>query len=98
MIKLKVMNKDNSEQKTIDINDSKNMLDLMLDNDVQIYYGCFGGSCGSCKCSIVDGEEYIDKEAIRPAVLKGLKENEFLPCIAKIKKDSDKEIIIKREV
>lgn len=97
MVKLTVLNKDNSLQKKIDITDKKNLLDEMLDNDVEIFFGCFGGSCASCKCSIVEGSENIDLEAVRPLVFKGLKENEFLPCIAKIK-DSNKEVVIKREL
>jgi len=85
MVKLEILNKDGSLDKLVEIDGSKNILDQMIDNGSSVIFGCFGGSCGSCKCKIESGEELIDKEAVRPAVLKGMKEKDFMPCIAKLK-------------
>ena len=96
MTKIKIYNKDSSLETQTTITSNKNMLDEMLDQGSQIIFGCFGGSCGSCKCEILKGEELIEKEAIRPIVLKGLNDNEFLPCISKIKESENEEIEIRK--
>ena len=94
MTKLKIYNKDNSLLNQIQINSKDDILKQILNNDLQIYYGCLGGSCGACACTITKGKEHIEKEATKKAVYKGLKENEFLPCIAKIKENVNKNEII----
>ena len=92
MVKVTILNKDGSLDQEVEMNTSKNMLDQALDGKADILFGCFGGSCATCICSIERGEELIDKEGIRSFIYKGLKEKEFLPCIAKIK-EKDVKII-----
>ncbi len=96
MVKLKILNKDGSEEKTIDISSKQSVLDEMLDNDSKIIFGCFGGSCGSCKCRIISGEKGIEKEGLKKIILKDLNTDEFLPCVAKVKDNYEEEIIIQK--
>lgn len=98
MVKVTINDKKNSLDKDILIDNSKSILDNMIDNNVQVFYGCMGGSCGACKCEITYGIEFIEKEAIRPKVYRGVKENEVLTCIAKLKKDipNNAQITIKK--
>lgn len=95
MVKLKVYDKDNIEIKTLDLKDEdlvnqrfrrkNSILDLLLNNGVNMFYGCMGGSCSACVCELISGEQFIDKEGIHEQVFKGIKDNEFLTCIASIK-------------
>ena len=77
----------------------KSILDIFLDNDIEIFYGCMGGSCGACICDIVEGEEYIDKEKIRTQVYKNVNQKEVLTCIAGFKENTPKnsKIVIKKK-
>jgi len=94
MVKLEILNKDGSSEKIVEVDSSKNLLDQMIDNGSLVIFGCFGG-CGSCKCQIENGAELINKEAIRPAVLKGMKDDDFMPCIAKLKNNVGEGSIIR---
>lgn len=100
MTKLKIYNKDQSFLNQITLNGKDNFLKQMLNNNIQIYYGCQGGSCGACACTIINGKENIDTEAKKKAVFKGLEKGEFLPCIAKIKENlkGDEIIEIKKKL
>lgn len=85
-LKITILTKTNKLEKDIFIKKpDRSILDNMLDEDIQIFYGCMGGSCGACKCELVEGEEYIEKEGIRPKIYKGITGKEFLPCVAKLK-------------
>jgi len=96
-MKLSIYNKDNSLEKEIECNSEKTLLDQMLVNNSSIHTGCFGGSCGACKCEIIEGEKFIDREAIKLAVYKDLKNNQVLPCIAKLKENvKDGEVKLKK--
>lgn len=96
-VEMKVLEKDGSDSGSCNLTSEKSMLDIALDNNINILFGCFGGSCGTCKCSIEEGEELIDKEATRSAIYGDLKEKEFLPCIAKLKEGIDSgKIVIKK--
>jgi len=89
-LKISILDKNNKFEKDIYIKKpNRSILDNMLDEDIQIFYGCMGGSCGACKCEIIEGEEFIDKEGIRPKIYKGTTGKEFLPCVAKIKPNID---------
>lgn len=94
MVQLKIYNKDNSFLSQIDLNTRDDILKQLLDNNIQIFYGCMGGSCGACISTIEKGEEHINKEGRKSAVYKGLKEREFLPCIATIKENLNENEII----
>lgn len=96
-VKLKVNNKDGSFDKEIEVPNKKSLLDEMLDKNVEVYFGCMGGSCSACKCKILKGMEHIDKEAMGPQVYKDVAEDEVLSCIAKVKDEAqDVEIEIQK--
>lgn len=98
MAKLKVFDKDGNLITVLDINDEnsynkilkrkKSILDLLLDNKIDIYYGCMGGSCSACVCEIMSGEEHIDREGLHEQIYKGIGEKDILTCIATIKESS----------
>ncbi len=90
---IKVYNKDLTLAGEISSDEKQSILDTAIDNDISILFGCCGGSCGTCKCEIIKGKEYIDKEAIRKTVYSDVKENEFLACIAKVKPNTNEKII-----
>lgn len=94
MNQLKIYNKDQSYLAQIKLNKEQTILKQLIENNIQIFYGCMGGSCGACACRIISGEENIDKEAKKKAVFKGVKKGEFLPCIAKIKNNLEQDKII----
>ena len=98
MVKLKIYNKDNSFLNEIKLNSKEEILNQLINNNIEIFYGCMGGSCGACASTILKGEEHIDKEARKPAVFKGLKDKEFLPCIARVKEDNDEIIEIRKRL
>jgi ferredoxin len=104
MIKINFIDKNEKEIKQIKINKEnlikrrrkKSILEIAIENNIPMKYGCMGGSCGACISKIINGEEYLNIEGMRKLVYKGLKENEFLPCIAQIKEEyEDKDIEIK---
>ena len=91
--KLKIHSKTGEFEREIELGGKRSLLDDMLDNGVQVFFGCMGGSCSACKCRITKGMEKIDKEAMGPQRYKDVKENEILSCIAKVKDDVDGETI-----
>lgn len=95
---LKVYDKKNNFLNEISVDSQKSILDQMLDKGLPILFGCFGGSCGTCLCEIISGKEHLNTSAIRPLIYKGLKENQFLPCIAKINTDAKEEDIIELKI
>jgi ferredoxin len=98
MAVIKVLNKDGNLINEIEVNventfnkilkRKKSILDILLDNKIDIYYGCMGGSCSACVCEIIEGKEHIDKEGLHEQVYKGIGEKDFLSCIATIKDES----------
>jgi ferredoxin len=69
----------------------KSILAILLDNQIEMYYGCMGGSCSACITELISGEEFIDKEGLHEQVYKGIKGKDFLSCIATIKDNIDEE-------
>ena len=110
MAKLKVFNKDGNMIATVDVTEEKSynkilrrkksILDILLDNKIDIYYGCMGGSCSACVCEIISGGEHIDREGLHEQIYKGIGEKDILTCIATIKDSSmqDGEIEIKTKL
>ncbi len=94
MVKLKLYNRKGDLEGEYQITSKKNILDEVLDNGGEILYGCFGGSCATCISTILSGKEFIDMEGIRAFVYRGLNEDEFLPCIAKIKEDAPVDAVV----
>mgnify|MGYP006270193911 CR=1 FL=1 len=104
MVKLRVFDKDDKEIKTLELKDEQlvnqrfkrknSILDILLDNGVNMFYGCMGGSCSACVCDLINGEEYIEREGVHEQVYKGISENEFLTCIASIKQGLSEDSII----
>ncbi len=94
-IKITVYNKDGSFNKEFQGTSDIALLDQLIEENTDIYYGCMGGSCSACKCKILKGMEHIDKEGFGKQVYQGVKENEVLSCITKIK-DKDCEIEIEK--
>lgn len=98
-IKITILKKNNSLEKDIYIKKpNRSILDNMLDENIEIFYGCMGGSCGACKCEIIEGEEFIEKEGIRSKIYKAIQGKEFLPCVAKLKNnvEENSKITIKK--
>lgn len=70
----------------------KSILDILLDNNIQIFFGCMGGSCSACVCKVKSGEEFIDREGVGAQIFQGIAKEELLTCIATIRQnlsDSD---------
>ena len=91
--KLKVHSKEGTFEQEIELGGKRSLLDDMLDNGVNVFFGCMGGSCSACKCKITKGLDKIDKEAMGPQRFKDVKEDEILSCISKVKDDVDDETI-----
>ncbi len=105
MAKLVFLNKDNKLLGELELSNQnlynriikrkKSFLDLALDNDIQLNYACMGGSCSACKCDIIEGLEFLNKEEVSKQIYANVKENECLTCIASIKDEFiDKDIKI----
>ncbi len=106
--KLKILDKNENIIKIVNLEEKdlitrsgreKSILDIMLDNDIDMFYGCMGGSCGACICDLENGGEFVEKEKIRPKVYKNVSEKEILTCIAGLKtpfKDNS-EIVVKKK-
>jgi ferredoxin len=90
---LHVYDKTGKFEKEIILEGKKSFLDEMLDHNIQVFYGCMGGSCSACKCKILSGNEFVDKEAMGPQVYSDVKEDEILSCIAKVKENSFGKVI-----
>lgn len=39
-----------------DVPEDKSILDVLLDNDINVQYGCMQGSCGMCESRVLDGQ------------------------------------------
>lgn len=104
MVVLKVYNKDDVLAATLHLKEDdlvnkrfqrkNSVLDILLNNNVEIYYGCMGGSCSACVCDLISGEEHIDREGIHEQVYQGIEPTEFLTCIATVKEDASDEAFI----
>ena len=98
MAKLKVFDKDDNLMMSLDVTNEnsynkilkrkKSILDILLDNKIDIYYGCMGGSCSACVCEVMSGSEHIDREGLHEQIYKGINEKDILTCIATIKDGS----------
>lgn len=62
----------------------KSLLDIAIDNNVPIKFGCMGGSCSACICEIKSGEEFVEKGGIKEQVYV-TNGNKILTCMATIK-------------
>lgn len=91
--KLKIHDKHGNFEKEISLTGKRSLLDEMLNEGIQIFFGCMGGSCSACKCRVIKGLENIDKEAVGEQRFTGVKEDEILTCIAKVKKNVKNETI-----
>lgn len=69
----------------------KSILAILLDNQIELYYGCMGGSCSACVTELVSGEEFIDKEGLHEQIYKGIRGKDFLSCIATVKDEIDED-------
>lgn len=98
VLKVEILNSNGTLNKVILIEESKtynkilkrskSVLDLLLDFNINVYYGCMGGSCGSCILKVIKGKEFLELEYFHGNVFENLLENEFLCCIAKFSKKS----------
>lgn len=83
MAKVTVKNDD----QTVEIPDGSLLAEL--DGKCSILFACKSGSCGSCKCKVLEGKENLeapnDVEQAGLATF-GSDPNERLLCVAKIKK------------
>lgn len=107
MVTLVVKNKDDKVKRELHLteddlvnkrfNRQNSILDISLNNNLDIPYGCMGGSCSACVCELVKGKDAVDKEGLHEQVYKGIGEEDILTCISTIKQDlpPETEIIIK---
>jgi len=76
-----------NDGKTVNLPDGSSLVEL--DGKCSILFACRSGSCGSCKCRVVEGKENLeapnDVEQAGLATF-GTDPNDRLPCVAKIKK------------
>ena len=91
--KLKVYDKKGNFEQEIELGGKRSLLDDMLDNGINVFFGCMGGSCSACKCKVTKGIEHIDKEALGPQVYTDVADDEVLSCIARAKEGVDEEEI-----
>ena len=91
--KAKVYDKNGNFEREIELTQNRSLLDSMLDNGVQVFFGCMGGSCSACKVKITKGMDKIDREAKGEQRYTDVKEDEVLSCIADVKEGVDGETI-----
>lgn len=102
-IKLKFYSKENSfigeflidEEKRFNkrLRRKKSILDLALDNNVNIQFGCMGGSCSACICEILSGEEFVEIGGIKEQIYK-TEGKKFLSCMATIKDEIPQDAVV----
>lgn len=95
-VKINFYSKDNNFIRTIIVPEEKrynprlrrkkSILDIGLDNNIDIKYGCMGGSCSACICEVISGEEYVEIGGIKEQVYK-TEGKKFLSCMATIKEE-----------
>ena len=64
------------------------------ENNIEIPFSCRAGACRTCLCTVLDGLDYIDREAFGMQCLP-TDDNEILACIAGLKPDTPDNIEIK---
>lgn len=99
MVKLLISSSNGSLIKEITLNDEnlinqrfkrkKSILDLLIENGINIHFGCMGGSCSACVVELISGEENIDREGCGNQIYRGIAINQMLTCIAAIKQGLD---------
>lgn len=75
------------DNKVIEIQKGKLILDEAIRNGIDLPYGCKYGSCLSCMVEVLKGLENID--CPNPKKISGSKNINILTCMSKIKKDGD---------
>jgi ferredoxin len=80
--------------KTLDADINKTLLKQLETEGVEIPSACFTGICWACMCEIEAWEEHINKEATTAPGFP-LADEEVMTCIAKVKADTDWEIVLK---
>lgn len=73
--------------KVIEIEKGKIILDEAIKKGIDLPYGCKYGSCLSCMVEVIKGMENIDYP--NPKKISGSKNINILTCMSKIKKDGD---------
>jgi len=79
------------EDKLIDFDVNKTILELAIDNDVYIESQCEEGNCSTCMVNVESGKKLLtenNKDFIEDF-------GSILACITQLKEYSDKEIIIR---
>ena len=68
-------------------NRQESVLDILKKNNVNVRFGCQGGSCGTCVCEVLNGIEFIDREGEGKQVYNNVKEKQILTCISTFKEE-----------
>lgn len=93
-MKITIKNASGDILKTLDADLNKTLLKQLEAEGIEIPSACFTGICGACMCEIEQGEEFVEKEAITASGFP-LSDEEVMTCIAKVKTDSEGEIVLK---
>jgi ferredoxin len=93
-MKITIKNASGDIVKTLDADLNKTLLKQLEAEGIEIPSACFTGICGACMCEIEQGEEFVEKEAITASGFP-LSDEEVMTCIAKVKTDSEGEIVLK---
>jgi ferredoxin len=76
-----------NDGKTVKVPDGSSLVDL--DGKTSILFACKSGSCGSCKCKVIEGKENLEApNDVEKAGLEtfGTDQDDRLLCCCKIKK------------
>jgi len=78
-------------------NDEESLGIMAQDEGIELPFSCAAGACRTCLCTVVEGADLIDPEAIAPQQIP-TEDTEILSCIAAIKEGvTEGKIILKAE-
>lgn len=99
MIRIKIFDKNENIIKELDIKykdtvnerfkRKKSILDILLDNDINVRFGCMGGSCSACVTEVIKGINLINNEGVSRQIYRGVPEKHILTCISTIDKEEE---------
>ena len=50
-----------TDNKTIEVPDNYNLIDMCEEHDTSILFGCRDGACGACMIKVKEGKEHLEK-------------------------------------
>lgn len=76
-----------TDNKTIEVDEGSELLDICDEHDTSLAYGCRGGACGACLIQITSGADAVSKmQDIERETLESIaaEPNERLACQCKV--------------